>query len=384
MGSDPLIIYVQNSGAYTHNKATLRHRLWSASELDHAKFLGNGIHLQHTDLTGFSHVLASREGLYAIGLVGFIKISDGQFFGVTVRDNAIYCFEALGPIPSLWPHYGRIVRYDLFKKEIVSAAVVVKGLPNGCHQIDFIGGDLFICDTYNSRVLKCDTEFNTCTAYYPWGDIQFDDFAAGYPHMNSLVGYRGVIYLMLHNCTRRTGRNSQLVQWQPESGTLGNELTLAGAGCHNIVFLEDGELIVCDSDNGALTDGRRTIVQVGQMLTRGLSVDSDMIVVGSSLFSKRDARRTVAGEVCFLDRQYRELLRFSVPAAATDIRKIDGTDLSITNSGYRFRTELYGTQTSFPPSSAKMIDAQAEGRAMRKGNPRASLRPGGSDSYRFP
>jgi len=332
MGNHPLIIHVPNSGAYTRHKALVRQGLWCSSDLDYARLLGNGIHLQHTDLTGYSHVLASREGLYAIGLGGFAKISDGQFFGVTVRENAIYCFEALGPIPSLWPHYGRIVRYDLSKKEIVSAAVVVKGLPNGCHQIDFIGGDLFVCDTYNSRVLKFNAEFNACVAYYPWGDIEFQDFTAGYPHVNSLVGYRGVIYLMLHNCSSHTGRNSQLVQWQPESARLGHELTLAAAGCHNIVFLEDGQAIFCDSDNGALTDGRTTIVHIGQMLTRGLSVDSEMIVVGSSLFSKRDARRTVAGEVYFLDRQYRELVRFSVPAAATDIRKIDGKDLSLTNS----------------------------------------------------
>lgn len=331
MGTHPLIIQVWNSGSRTYQEEPEQHSWRSGSDLDYARFLGNGIDLQHRDLTDYSHVLTSREGLYAIGRGGFAKISEGQFFGMTVHDNAIYCFEALGPIPSLWPHYGRIVRYNIVEKKIVSVGVVAKGLPNGCHQIDFIGRDLFVCDTYNTRLLRFDPKFNTCTVYSPLGDIRFQDFASGYPHMNSLVGYHGVIYLMLHKCSQRTGHKSKLARWNPERGIFGEEVILAGKSCHNVVFLEHGEFIVCDSDNGALSDGRRTIVRIGQMFTRGLSVDNDMIVVGSSLFSRRDARRKIGGEVCFLDRQYRELTRFSVPAAATDIRKIDGKDLSITN-----------------------------------------------------
>lgn len=286
--------------------------------------------LLQRSLRGFSHILASREGLYAVGLGGIAKLADGQFFGVTVDGTAIYCFEASGPIPSLFPCMGKIVRLALDGREITGAAVVVKGLPNGCHQIDLIKSDLYICDTYNSRLFKVDMAARTYTVFAPWGEIGFQDFDSGYPHMNSVVGLDGVIYLMLHHCSRRTGKPSQIVEWLPAVGAVGRTATLAGGSCHNIVFLEDKSLLVCNSDGGGLSNGRRNIVTIGSMFTRGLSVDHEFVVVGSSFFSRRDERGVVAGEVCFLDRAYREVRRFVIPAAATEIRKIDGQDLSLT------------------------------------------------------
>jgi hypothetical protein len=326
----PLVIEAQNSDpGRSLNPATTRPltHLQGSESL----YREDGFRLLRRELEEFSHILASREGLYAIGLGGIAKIADGQFFGITVQDAALHCFEALGPIPQFWPHRGRIVKISISQKKIVSTEVVVKGLPNGCHQIDFVGGKLIVCDTYNTRLFVVEPDFRAYTSFSPWGDIGFQDFAKGYPHVNSVVGFEGVIHLMLHHCSRYTGRNSQIVGWLPGTGQLGVPRTLAGRSCHNIVFLEDGSLLVCDSDGGALSDGARCLAKLGDMFTRGLSIDSEFVVVGSSLFSRRDSRRTVAGDVCFLDRGYRELARFVLPAAATEIRKIDGRDLSLTN-----------------------------------------------------
>jgi len=286
-------------------------------------------------LGGFTHIVSSREGLFGLSLAGVMKIAEGRFFGLTVYDQAIYCFEALGPISTFWPHRGRIVRLQVNYGRIVSAEVVVKGLPNGCHQIDFIGKNLFICDTYNSRLFIIAEDFLSYSSFLPWGEIGFQDFVSGYPHVNSVVGFEGGTYLMLHRCSQRTGLKSQLVRWFRESGHVAVAKTIDGYSCHNIVFTEGGSLLTCDSDRGALSDGVRCIVTIGKMYTRGLSVDSEFVVVGCSLFSRRDSRSTTVGNVCFLDREYREVTRFVLPAATTDIRKIDGRDLSLTNSRLR-------------------------------------------------
>jgi len=333
MSNRPLIVHLPESGCVSPLAAAARRR-YADTKYDYARFLGDAIDLHPTRLSGFSHLLASRQGLYAIGLTGFVKISSGQFFGMTLRDSALYCFESLGPSLAPLPHFGRIVRFDIVNETIEAATVVAKGLPNGCHQMDFIGCDLFVCDTHNTRILRFDGEFTNYRTYLPFGQIQFQDFAAGYPHLNSIVGHGGDVYVMLHNYTAQSGVSSQIAIWQPESGQVTKTLTVDGGGCHNIVFLEDGKILFCNTDGGALTCGRRTVAQFGRLLTRGLSVDSDMVVVGSSLFALRDSRKSVTGEVWFLDRQYRQLARFVVPAAPTEIRKIDERDFSITN--YRF------------------------------------------------
>ena len=209
MPKQPLLIEALNAGANLRRGGAAMGPL-SQTRVSEAMYYEDGFRLLMNDLEGYSHVLSSREGLYAISLDGVAKIADGQFFGVTVYDEAIYCFEALGPIPSFSPHRGRIVRLSINNKRILSAEVVVKGLPNGCHQIDFIGRNLVVCDTYNSRLFSLESDFHTYTSFLPWGDVGFEDFAAGYPHVNSVVGFDGATYLMLHNCSRKTGRRSQI------------------------------------------------------------------------------------------------------------------------------------------------------------------------------
>jgi hypothetical protein len=131
----------------------------------------------------------------------------------------------------------------------------------------------------------------------------------------------------------KTGRNSELVRcdrnFQVQSVT-----RLPGAMCHNIVFLEDGRLLVCDSRGGALVDERGVVVDVGPAFTRGLSVDREVIAVGESRLADRASRQLFAGgAVSFFDRGYRLLAKLSLPAAPTEIRKIDGDDLSLSRFG---------------------------------------------------
>lgn len=98
-----------------------------------------------------------------------------------------------------------------------------------------------------------------------------------------------------------------------------------------MVFLEDGEWLICDSRGGNLINRHGVVVHVGELLTRDLSVDKDTVVVGESGYATRLGRRYVPGNVHFFDRDYQHLSSLRLPAAPTDIRKIDGNDLSLSN-----------------------------------------------------
>lgn len=65
----------------------------------------------------------------------------------------MHAFEACGD-PRVRQARGRIVRLNLCDGWIEAAEVVVAGLDNGCHQMDAIGGHLYLADSYNQRIVR--------------------------------------------------------------------------------------------------------------------------------------------------------------------------------------------------------------------------------------
>ena len=130
------------------------------------------------DLDGYTHLVTSREGLFAASRTGSIKVLDGMFFGLTYRDGAFYAFEAcdFGHAPT---QRGRIIRLEIDGTQALSSDIVLKGLDNGCHQIEFIGADLYICDTYNQRILRYNADFERTGEFYPVGKAAKYDWAGG-------------------------------------------------------------------------------------------------------------------------------------------------------------------------------------------------------------
>lgn len=282
------------------------------------------------DLRGYTHVVGTREGVYAIRRDGFVKILDGQFFGTTVRGSSIFLFQACGP-QVFRKKRGRIVRLDLEDGQIRRTAVVARGLDNGSHQIDFLGDRLAVVETYTQTIVVYDEDFRSATRHQPLGPAETDDWEGGYGHVNSIVAYEGSIYLLKHNGGHKTGRRSELVRCDPDLRVQEVE-KLPGAMCHNIVFLEDGRLLVCDSRGGALIGRDGVVVDVGPAFTRGLSIDEEQVVVGESVLADRRSRQLFSrGTIYFFDRGFQLLSRLDLPAAPSDIRKIDGRDLSLSN-----------------------------------------------------
>ncbi|HRC87675.1 MAG TPA: condensation domain-containing protein, partial [Thermoanaerobaculia bacterium] len=170
-------------------------------------------------LDGLSHLVASRQGLYAVAPGRAVKVVDGQFFGLSRRGEAIYAFQANDRLTAP-TRRGRLLRLELEGSLIRDARVVAKGFDNGCHQLDFIGDRLYLLDTYNNRVLLLGASFEVEREVYPLGPAGFNGWDEGYGHLNSILWHRGEIYLLQHNGTPKTGRPSELLRCDLELNVL--------------------------------------------------------------------------------------------------------------------------------------------------------------------
>lgn len=287
------------------------------------------VRLVDPDLSGCTHLVATRHGLFATDGRDLRCVAHGFFYGITLHDDAILVFES-GDWPRNPTRRGRIVRFRLKGDRIVATDVLATGLDNGCHQIDVIDDRLCVLDTYNQRVLRFALDGGVPEPLYPLGAACDRDWSGGYAHVNSLIAHDDAILLLLHNGADRTGRASEIARltrdWQVVDRT-----PVDGLGCHGFALLEDGAVLTCGSFAGELvaTDGLK--VPVCDMMTRGLSVDAGGIVVGGSAFAERSARDTARGALFFLDRDYRRIAQIAVPGPVTEVRRIDGRDRSLSS-----------------------------------------------------
>lgn len=279
-------------------------------------------------LKGYSHFVASRQGLYVVNEDAWQCLVDGQFFGLSLRDQFLYAFA--GDTPRFPTRQGRIIRFPLDGERLGIGETVAKGLDNGCHQIDFINGRLQVVDTYQQQIIDFAADFSCYEIHHPMPQASNDGWAGGYVHCNSLLGLKDFRLLLLHNGGLKTRRPSRLLvcdnEWKPLRQTL-----LPGLGCHNLVLLEDGSLLSCGSLAGALIDMQGIRIKVDDCMTRGLAVDETGLVVGASHFAVRKKRQFVSGRVHFFNRDGTRRACLELPAAPKEIRRIDGQDRGLSD-----------------------------------------------------
>jgi len=298
-----------------------------ARALARASYDRDEVRLTRADIGDCTHLVATRQGLFAINGVRHVRVAFGSFYGLTFRDGAVFVFEACD-IAGLDTALGRIVRLDRDGDRITAGAVLVRGLDNGCHQIDFIGDLLHVLDTRNQRILRFAPNGDPRDAVYPLPPMRERAWSQGYAHINSLLQVGDRTLLLLHNGVSHTGRLSEVAVFDADWREI-MRWPLPGGGCHNLVVLEDGTLLSCGSMAGELIDLDGPVLRVSDLMTRGLSVDEDSIVVGAARFSARAARHATPGTVTLLDRSCRVRSVLTVPAAPTEIRRLDGRDLGL-------------------------------------------------------
>lgn len=280
--------------------------------------------LVEPDLRGFTHLVASRQGLFAVRRGEAKLVAHGIFFGLATTPDAVFVFDS-GDLARNHSQLGRIVRLDLARGQISGWTIVAQGLSGGCHQLDLVQGRLCIADTYNQCLRWFATGGTGQGEYRPLPPAPAHDWQAGYVHVNSLLAARDSLLLVLHNGGTATGKPSELAvldhDWQ-----LRERIELPGMGCHNLALRPDGTLLTCASLTGEVAELGGSRVKVSDRMTRGLSLGHDGLVVGASEFSNRLQRHEARGSVTFLDPDMEILETLDLPGAPTEIRRIDGQD----------------------------------------------------------
>lgn len=297
----------------------------------------DALQLISDSLAGATHLVASRQGLYAVNEREWSQLLPGSFFGLTVRGPEIFAFEACD-LPRSPLRKGRIVRLVHAGGRIAGASVVAKGLDNGCHQIDFCAGRLHVMDTYNQQIVRfgpgeIDFEALSSLPSLPAGRWANSD--PRYVHANSLLRVGETYLVLLHNAFKHTGRLSEIALYDTDWRFI-ERWRVQGRNCHGLALLNDGTLLTCDSMAGDLLSAQGRRMHVSPHMTRGLAVGADIIAVGLSLMAPREGRLVSSGFVTFLDADFQTRAVLHVPGAPTEIRRLDGEDGGL--SSYLERT----------------------------------------------
>ena len=298
------------------------------------------------------YVVASREGLYVVNHARWRQVADGCFFGVTVLGAHVYCFSTVTrERAASEPRSGQIVRYRCSPSGIFSGPeILVRGLDHNCHQVDFFDGSFYVVDTRGQSLIEFDDNWRCASVHQILPPA--DEGSSGYAHLNSFLGCDDAIYLMQHNFRRQLP--SKIIEFDRRY-RVRRTITLSLSACHDIVRLEDGRLLFCESHLGRLSCNDGSSHQIDNLLTRGLAVGPDEIAVGSSLYGRRLARDLLPGFVTFLDRAYRRTARLHLPAAPTQIRRLDGLDLSLSRPRQWCRLSQGVGEASIPLAAIDLV-----------------------------
>ncbi len=303
--------------------------------LAYAAYQDAAFRLVQRDLRGYTHLVASRQGLYAVDECRCLLVAHGFFFGLTFQGEDIFVFEACD-LPRMPTRRGRLVKLTRRGGIIDQTRILARDLDNGCHQIDFIDGRLHVLDTYNQSLLRFapgEETWEVWETLHPlpprphggWVGIDPD-----YHHVNSLLAVGDLRLLLLHNGAHHARRRSRIAvfdaDWRPIA-----RWKVMGSGCHGLALLEDGTLLTCGSMEGNLISQDGFSLHVSSCMTRGLAIGADSIAVGASELVEREGRLRNSGTITFMDRNYNVRSVLKVPGAPTEVRRLDTQDYGLSS-----------------------------------------------------
>ena len=275
------------------------------------------VRIADPDLARYGWLVASPQGVFAVGLEDAKLALHGWYFGIHRRGDAIYLFENCGMRDDSVA-LGRVVRLTLDSGRLTQPVVLVTGLHNNCHQLALIDDMICVVDTANQAILRFTSEGAPVDIKRPFPPAPPSDSSGAYLHLNSLAQVDDRIALMLHNGKVLPEKPSELA-WLDRDWNLVAREPLPGRSCHDIVRDERGTLWHTDSLAGDVIGSDGTRVKVSDaLMARAIAFRGGHVLVGMSTFGPRHVRDALRGAVVVFDRTWNRLAQIALRGAPTD------------------------------------------------------------------
>lgn len=280
----------------------------------------NEVTLRNRNEIPGSYLVATKKGLYHLKNSKMFLVMEGQFYGITLHNNRVFVFQKIN-------RKGRLIEFYISNEGILyHSNVIMMQLSEGCHQIDWINGQLLIMDSYNNRILSFNLSTGGSKGFFPLGYLREGRQSHNYAHMNSILKVENYYLLYCHNETKKTGRPSSILVLSEPQNVL-KEIQTTDENGHNIVAFQ-GRLYHCDSMNGTLKADSEVVFKCPHF-TRGLSINKDVIIVGGSEYAERSQRQFATGHLYVLSLDHKLLDDFPMPGMVQEVRRIDAPDYSL-------------------------------------------------------
>lgn len=275
-------------------------------------------------------LVGSGAGCLHYSDAGLRQLFDGDVYGITRGPDWWYAFRRADET-------GQLLAFDPSGGRVDELHVVRSFLSGDIHQIDWIDGSLYLCDTANNRLLVhelTDDGLDVASAdrYYPPGRLSNDRQSPNYAHLNSVYALDGRCLVVYHNDTENTGDSSELALLD-ENLNEDCRIPLEARCAHNVLAY-DGDFWWCDSlareEGGRLVRDGEALFE-HDLFLRGLSLSGDVILVGGSEIADRRSRDSADGWIFALGPDGEEHGRIHVPDSGgiNEIRRVQASDLSL-------------------------------------------------------
>jgi hypothetical protein len=281
------------------------------------RYVRDEVRIADDDVQGYEWLVASHRGIFAVSHGHAKTVIHGWFFGICREGDTFFLFENCNAREP--EGMGRIVRLQLTGGRLRSPAVIAKGLHNNCHQVRVIDGCVCVVDTASQAIRRFDPDGRPIDVRRPFPPAPITSDRGDYLHINSIAKIGERIGLMLHNGKVKPDKKSQIA-WLGDDWEVDEIETVEGYACHDIVADETGRLWHSASISGELVASDGTRVRItDELMTRGIAITHDAMIVGISSFGPRQIRDGLSGGVVILDRQLRRRSELALPAGPTDV-----------------------------------------------------------------
>lgn len=278
----------------------------------------NLVRIAEPDVGTYRWLVASHGGVFAVSDDRVCTVIHGWFFGICRHGDQFFLFENCG-LRDRTAGLGRIVRLDLVAGRLANPLILVRGLHGNCHQVRIIDNLICVMDTANQAIRRFSLDGVPVDIKFPFPVAPESDRSGAYLHLNGFARIGSRTAILRNNSKALPEKSSELAWLDLDWNPLAVE-TLPGKWCHDIVEDENGRLWHCGSKAGEIiiSDGR-TVPISDTMMTRGLWLTADRIIVGLSSFGQKEHRPSLPGGAVILDRSLNRLSTLVLSGPPTDI-----------------------------------------------------------------